>query len=123
MYRLTSTNIMQLLVVTTDTSGQDQTAQYNSFAVLNATTNYQLSVYGFSGFSGNDLIPRSGYSFSTFDNDNDKNAGTNCAETALSGWWYTDCYQVNLNGPIASGKFYWFRDLRASVMLIRKSTS
>ena len=42
--------------------------------------------------------------FSTPDNDNDKNGG-NCTANHKSGWWYSNCYNININRqpPVVNG--------------------
>ena len=35
--------------------------------------------------------------FSTYDRDNDPD-DSHCAKSYQGGWWYSECYSVNLNG-------------------------
>ena len=71
---------------------------YNQFSVGSASEEYPLTVGGFTGV-GTDWFashPLNGMMFSTPDNDNDKWRG-NCAAFSKSGWWYNDCYNININ--------------------------
>ena len=78
---------------------------YNHFRVESANKEYQLDVNGYTGevsfdsnrdpFTGNNRIAN-GMSFSTYDNDNDRHSG-NCAVGWQSGWWYNNCYRININ--------------------------
>ena len=73
---------------------------YNQFSVGSASEEYPLTVGGFTG-AGTDWLnynsnPHNGMKFSTPDNDNDKNS-RNCAATHKSGWWYSNCYYININ--------------------------
>ena len=71
---------------------------YNQFSVGSASEEYPLTVGGFTGV-GNDLFvshPLNGMKFSTPDNDND-NSGGNCAASGKSGWWYNNCYHIDIN--------------------------
>ena len=75
---------------------------YNQFSVGSASEEYPLTVGGFTGV-GTDWLneqsrPHNGMKFSTPDNDNDKlNGSRNCAVHYKSGWWYNDCYHININ--------------------------
>ena len=71
---------------------------YHQFSVGNASEKYPLTVGGFTGV-GNDWFaspPLNGMKFSTHDNDNDQYSG-NYAVSYKSGWWYYNCYNININ--------------------------
>ena len=74
---------------------------YNQFSVGSASEEYPLTAIG--GFTGvgtdwfnNQYHGHNGTKFSTPDNDND-NSDSNCASRYNSGWWYSNCYYINLN--------------------------
>ena len=46
---------------------------YNQFSVVSASEEYPLTVGGFTG------------------------VGTDCAASNKSGWWYNNCYHININ--------------------------
>ena len=71
---------------------------YNQFSVGSASEEYSLTVGGFTGVGTDHFAARShnGMKFSTPDNDNDKNGG-NCAAKYKSGWWHSNCHQININ--------------------------
>ena len=72
---------------------------YNQFSVGSASEEYPLTVGGFTGI-GIDWIaahPLNGMKFSTLDNENDNWSGNNCAAYYKSGWWYNNCYRININ--------------------------
>ncbi|XP_069101985.1 angiopoietin-related protein 7-like [Argopecten irradians] len=74
-------------------------AQYWDFSVGDETSNYQLSVSGFSGNVSIDAMEtHNGHPFSTYDNDNDS-AAESCPVNDHGAWWYTQCHLCNLNGP------------------------
>ncbi|CAG5123958.1 unnamed protein product, partial [Candidula unifasciata] len=63
------------------------------------SSNYRLTLSGYSGDAGDSFSYNSGSDFSTPDRDNDKDARRNCAEiSGGGGWWYNACTQANLNG-------------------------
>jgi len=69
-------------------------AKYNTFQIGDEKSQYTLSVDGFSGnVSEHRMDYHNGQNFTTFDSE--KNY---CAKKWVSGWWYDNCYQVNLNG-------------------------
>ena len=77
---------------------------YDHFRVESANNEYQLHVSDYSGgapfdpFAGNGRTAN-GMKFSTFDNDNDMfpDPGDNCASSYNAGWWYKNCYHININ--------------------------
>ena len=71
-------------------------ANYSSFSISDEAAKYRLSVSGYSGDAGDALVNpihssavANGMMFTTRDDDNDKNTGTNCG--TLGGWWFNDC--------------------------------
>jgi cysteine-rich repeat protein len=78
-------------------NGQSSYAAYSSFSVASAANKYNMLVNGFSGTAGDSLSGHTGYSFSTWDNDNDASS-VNCAATYAGAWWYSGCHTSNLNG-------------------------
>ena len=71
---------------------------YNQFSVGSASEEYPLTVGGFTEVGTDQLaIHHNGMKFSTPDNDNDVTSGTNCAVLWESGWWYSNCYRININ--------------------------
>ncbi|CAH1799097.1 unnamed protein product, partial [Owenia fusiformis] len=64
-------------------------AEYSIFHVSNSSTNYSLTLDGYSGTAGDSLGVHNGTQFSTFDRDNEIIYKRNCAMTWHSGWWYS----------------------------------
>ena len=74
-------------------------AKYSRFDVFSEHTGYRLHVSGFSGRNaGDQLTSHSNMKFTTYDRDNDKYSGGNCASFSFGAWWHDDCNRVNLNG-------------------------
>ena len=69
---------------------------YNQFSVGSASEEYPLTFRGFTGVGTDQFKSLNGMKFSTPDNDNDKSSG-NCAASYKSGWWYNNCYYININ--------------------------
>ena len=103
--------VAQLWVDLADFEGNHKYAYYSYFSVGNPSTNYTLSVGGYSGTAGDSLaIASTGYNavhngreFSTHDRDNDRHNGGSCAVTYQGAWWYDNCHNSNLNGLYLSG--------------------
>ena len=98
--------VAQLRVDLADFEGRHKYAHYSYFSVGNPSTNYTLSVGGYSGTAGDSLAAGShihnGRAFSTHDRDNDRHSGT-CAVEYQGAWWYDSCHNSNLNGLYLSG--------------------
>ena len=88
-----------------DFEGRHKYAHYTHFTVGNPSTNYKLSVEGYSGTAGDSLASiHNGMQFSTKDRDNDLNAVEVCAVMYRGAWWYNNCHHSNLNGLYLSGQ-------------------
>ena len=112
MHCLTSKGNWELRIDFTFANGTKSFMHYNHFRVGPATDNYRLSISGFTGITPTDPFTTSyslnGQQFTTYDRDNDP-WSDNCAtsghgSTAPGGWWYSFCFQANLNynygGPL-----------------------
>ena len=90
-----------------DFEGNTAYANYSTFSISDGSTEYILTVGGYSGTAGDGLITdplyghvwnHNGMKFSTRDNDND-NSSTNCAQDHNGAWWFNACQQSHLNAP------------------------
>lgn len=79
-------------------SGNDTAyAHYANFSVDSEEKHYTLTVSGYTGTAGDSMRYHNGRPFSTRDKDPDP-LGFHCAKAYMGGWWYKNCYKVNLNG-------------------------
>uniref|UniRef100_A0A3P9N2D2 Fibrinogen C-terminal domain-containing protein n=1 Tax=Poecilia reticulata TaxID=8081 RepID=A0A3P9N2D2_POERE len=79
-------------------SGNDTAyARYVNFSVASEGRNYTLTVSGYTGTAGDSMKYHNGRPFSTRDKEPDP-LGIHCAKAYVGGWWYKNCYKVNLNG-------------------------
>ncbi|XP_032413926.1 tenascin [Xiphophorus hellerii] len=79
-------------------SGNDTAyARYTNFSVASEGRNYTLTVSGYTGTAGDSMKYHNGRPFSTRDKEPDP-LGIHCAKAYVGGWWYKNCYKVNLNG-------------------------
>ena len=105
LYCLTSRGNWELRIDFTFSNGTKSFMHYNHFRVGPATDNYRLSISGFTGITPTDPFTThniNGQQFSTYDRDNDEWSNNNCAvnghgSTAPGGWWYKNCFYINLN--------------------------
>ncbi|NP_001086308.1 MGC84752 protein precursor [Xenopus laevis] len=98
LHNLTSSGTWELRIDLRDFDNNMYFAKYSSFQVLGEENKYALLVSNFSaGNIGDSLTSHMNMSFSTYDQNNDMSGG-NCALTNQAGWWYTNCFQSNLNG-------------------------
>ena len=81
-------------------------AAYSAFSVGDESTHYKLDLaYDSIRSNVSDALgSQNGQSFSTFDNDNDRDSAHNCASTFGAGWWFggsgnggTSCGTSDLN--------------------------
>jgi len=102
LHRLTRIGTWELRIDFT-LNGITSYLHYNNFKVGPAHDNYQLSISGFIGITPTDPFAyHNGQQFTTRDRDNDRKSNGNCAvdaygSTAAGGWWYNNCFYVNLN--------------------------
>ncbi|XP_078574846.1 uncharacterized protein LOC144861038 isoform X2 [Branchiostoma floridae x Branchiostoma japonicum] len=104
--QITGQKTYSLRVDLADWEDQSRHATYSSFSVGGSSTDYQVSIGGYSGDAGDSLTNGSsrfninGISFTTSDNDNDPNTGANCASRfGGGGWWFpASCGWALLNG-------------------------
>ena len=96
--RLTKEQSNTLRVDLEDFDNNTAYAQYTTFSVGNSTTEYILTVGGYSGTAGDSLVYHNGMKFTTRDNDND-NRYDNCVQYVHGAWWFDYCYRSHLNGP------------------------
>ncbi|KAM4735254.1 uncharacterized protein tnxba [Anableps anableps] len=79
-------------------SGNDTSyARYTNFSVASEERNYTLTVSGYTGTAGDSMRYHNGRPFSTRDKEQDP-LRSHCAKDYVGGWWYKNCYKVNLNG-------------------------
>ena len=115
LHCLTSKGQWELWIDLTFANGTDTYLHYNHFSVGSPSTNYTLSISGFTGITRIDpftAYPLSGQQFTTRDRDNDKSY-RNCAvnghgANATGGWWHTYCNWINLNLNYKHGGSFGF---------------
>ena len=110
LYCHTSQGQWQLRVDFTFSNGTKSYFFYNKFAVGPASSQYKLSISGFSGITSDPFLtrPLDNRKFTTKDRDNDLSFSTNCAKATGSGggWWYSHCTHVRINHKYADIQMY-----------------
>ena len=108
-------------------------AKYTIFSIGDSSTEYTLSIGGYTGTAKDALDYHNGMRFTTYDNDNDDNyphseVPYNGAINHHGAWWYKNCHHSNLNGKYyTSGTsidgIRWTRwtieSLKATEMMLR----
>ena len=95
--RLTKKESNTLRIDLGDFSNSKAYAQYTTLSVGDSTTEYTLTVGGYSGTAGDSFTHHNGMKFSTKDNDNENYSG-NCAIHYPGAWWFNNCFYSHLNG-------------------------
>ncbi|XP_039254554.1 fibrinogen C domain-containing protein 1-like [Styela clava] len=103
---LLSSGEFEFRVDISDWEGNSAYALYSKFSMGGTSSNYQLTVSGYSGTAGDSLSHHSGMAFSTKDRDNDTDDDGNCAKDLKGGWWFTGCNLSHLNGVYYKGGHY-----------------
>ncbi|XP_037937720.1 fibrinogen-like protein 1 [Teleopsis dalmanni] len=102
---ITQSELHELWFDMEDFEGEKRYAKYDSFAIGDNSTQYDLKILGkYSGNAGDSFTFHQGMKFSTPEVDNDL-AENNCADAFKGGWWYAACHASNLNGKYLRGKF------------------
>ena len=112
LHCLTSQGQWQLRVDFTFSNGTKSYLFYNKFAVGPASSQYKLSISGFSGITTDPFQIHSldNMKFTTKDRDNDLSS-RNCAIDARTGrdsggWWYRDCSSIQVNHQYTAIQIY-----------------
>ncbi|XP_072025664.1 fibrinogen C domain-containing protein 1-like [Amphiura filiformis] len=134
VHQLTSSGSWELQVQLEDFTGGTAYANYPSFSIGDAASNYTLhygSYSGTAGTYGSLYYTSNNRPFSTKDRDNDAKSSGHCAQDRQGAWWYGNCAYANLNGKYlgATGNgptaMYWYhwkssrQSLKSSTMMIR----
>ena len=116
-------NSSQLRVEIKTKNDGDKYAKYSTFTVTNEVSKYTLFVGSYSGTAKDKLAYHNGMAFTTKDRDNDKNRD-NCAVGGKGAWWYSSCWNSNLNCNYGDSDYEWnWRPLLASEMKVKLARS
>ena len=94
-------------------NGSSCYAQYSRFSVGSSSTNYTLTVGGYSGNIQDSMAYSNGRQFTTYDFENDAGAG-NCARSLSGGFWFGGCANALITTS-PSNYFLWYSSLLNSV--------
>ncbi|CAC5408521.1 Fibrinogen-like protein 1,Fibrinogen-like protein A,Tenascin,Ryncolin-2,Ryncolin-4,Tenascin-X,Fibrinogen alpha chain,Ryncolin-1,Ficolin-1,Fibrinogen C domain-containing protein 1 [Mytilus coruscus] len=117
---LTSKGSFILRVELVQSNGMTYYAEYSTFVVSDASFNYALTVYGYSGNAGNYMSHNNGRYFSTYDRDNDNYGSVNCA-ASFNGWWHGTCSNSFLNDDFSDGLQWGSNYFQTSQMMIQRT--
>ncbi|XP_060647148.1 fibrinogen-like protein 1 [Drosophila nasuta] len=119
IHLLTKWRRYELFIHLVDVKGGVRHARYDDFKLSDEEHGYALQLGGFSGNVWEALRSGEKMKFSTFDRDNDASTH-NCADLYKSGWWYSKCYNSNLNA-LYGPDLNWFKSqpIKEAKMLIR----
>ncbi|XP_037932253.1 ryncolin-1-like, partial [Teleopsis dalmanni] len=102
---ITESELHELWFDMEDFEGEKRYAKYDSFAIGDESTYYDIKILGnYSGDAGDSFTYHEGMKFTTGDVDNDL-LERNCADLFKGCWWYRDCHVSNLNGVYLGGKY------------------
>lgn len=89
---ITALEPFELYIKLEDFHNETRHAKFDEFAIGREEDAYPLIVLGtYSGNAGDSLRSHYKMKFSTYDRDNDKKFGTNCAFLHVGAWWYNAC--------------------------------
>ena len=108
LHELSQSNCVLRFDIQAATTGVRYFAQYTSFTVGDSSSNYTLTVGGYSGsFAFDALANHNNRRFMTYDN----GTGT-CALSNRGGFWWNNCGYVFINSGPASN-FRWYNTASA----------
>ncbi|XP_052074080.1 fibrinogen C domain-containing protein 1-like [Mytilus californianus] len=132
IHTITKQGNYELKVDISDFDSNKAYARYVTFSVGDVSTNYRLTVAGYSGNAGDSLSYHNGQAFTTKDRDNDQKTSVNCGIDREGAWWYKSCAVSNLNGVYMEGEkgnakgiqwYYWKNNdysMKSSSMMLRR---
>eukprot|EP00112_Aurelia_sp_Birch-Aquarium-sp1_P005019 Seg1569.9 transcript_id=Seg1569.9/GoldUCD/mRNA.D3Y31 product=Tenascin-X protein_id=Seg1569.9/GoldUCD/D3Y31 len=97
MHQLTKEGNVTLRFDLKHSDGSVGFAEYDKFTIAAASENYTIQFSRYKGNIGDALAYHKGQQFSTKDKDNDSYMSENCAALYKGAWWYSHCFNVNLN--------------------------
>ncbi|XP_063221820.1 angiopoietin-4-like [Bacillus rossius redtenbacheri] len=99
IHRLTAAQSSVLRVELEAFDGRSAWAEYSYFRVDNEERGYRLTVGGYAGNATDSLAEHNSKPFSTVDRKNDEAPPCcPCAPAFGGGWWFSGCFEANLNG-------------------------
>ena len=114
LHQLTYSGPYKLRFDLQDRNGSWYYAEYSTFIVYSETSNYKITVSGYSGNAGDAFLYANNLSFTTYDRDNDPfthsypSYKNNCAVYNGAGFWYYTCSTASVNGVRGRGNdFRW----------------
>ena len=112
IHQLTQSGNWTLRVDLENFDGNKAHAEYESFDVGDAASNYTLNIGSYTGTAGDTLRESDGAQFSTQDRDNDNKGSFNCALIIQGAGWYGVCsHPANLNGPYVDSPNYGWKGI------------
>ena len=100
MHQILKQRQYTLRVELTDWDDSVHYADYAYFFIGEKGGNYRITLKDHSGELPDALLGNSqGTPFTTWDRDHDTHNSLNCAGHFQTGWWHTNCYSGQLNGP------------------------
>ncbi|XP_034116729.2 angiopoietin-related protein 7-like [Drosophila albomicans] len=134
IHLLTTSQPHELYILLVDFANRERYARYSDFSIGSEEESYELKELGsYSGNAGDALRSHELTQFSTPDRDNDLDKDS-CAENFRSGWWFSKCYECNLNGEYTKAdprsddlqsiewRTWKHKPLKFSQMMIRSKT-
>ena len=106
VHKMTNSALFKLRMEFMLRNGWWYSVEYDTFRVESKASNYKIRVTGYSGdvydvMNYGTIADRwfhNGMNFSTYDRDNDRRIGYNCASSYGGGWWFNACARFTLNG-------------------------